>query len=193
MARTNNAAKTCPTGRAVLRFIPSYRHRAAHFCMEHRRAMGRWRREQGNIQLRLVSRAGIQHRTSNVEVWASRSSALRIRVHPWFDFLPPLRGLEIFWWVLFPGRCPGLFSVSLAGFQLVRIRAIRVGCFFRSFAPFGGCGLPGSNEWCFFGKKRDGFHILLIYFDFRVVESRIVLIYSAGITAIFHDPRTLNF
>ena len=52
---------------------------------------------------------------------------------------------------------------------------------------------PGSNEWCFFGKKRDGFGYPLIYCDLRVVESWSVLIKPAGITAFFHDPTPLKF
>ena len=51
----------------------------------------------------------------------------------------------------------------------------------------------GSNEWCFFGKKGEGFPGTLIYCDFRVVEGRSVLICPAGKTAFFHDPMPLFF
>jgi hypothetical protein len=74
-----------------------------------------------------------------------------------------------------------------------RIRAhpcFSAAIFFVHFVFLGGHCPPRSNEWCFFGKKRDGFRISLIYPDFKVVESRNVLIGPAGITAIFHDPES---
>jgi hypothetical protein len=59
------------------------------------------------------------------------------------------------------------------------------GNYFVRFVFFDGNCQRGSNEWCFFGKKRDGFPTSLIYCDFRVVEGRNVLMVPAGITAFF--------